>query len=92
VIKAQDYDDALKIANDTQYGLTGAVYSADEKKLERARREFHVRQPLPQSQSARARWLALIHLGGAASIMSGTDRRPGGRDYLLLFMQAKVSA
>src|SRR5258705_11751579 len=42
VIKAQDYDDALKIANDTQFGLTGAVYSTDEEKLKRARREFHV--------------------------------------------------
>src|ERR1043165_8552689 len=41
VIKAQDYDDALKIANDTQFGLPGAVYSEDEEKLERARKEFH---------------------------------------------------
>ena len=54
VIKAQDYDDALKIANDTQYGLTGAVYSADEEKLERARREFHVGQPLSQPQVHRS--------------------------------------
>jgi len=30
VIKANDYDDALRIANDTQFGLTGAVYSTDE--------------------------------------------------------------
>src|SRR5436190_18428262 len=42
VIKADDYDDALRIANDTQFGLTGAVYSTDEAKLERARNEFHV--------------------------------------------------
>src|SRR5712672_3616242 len=42
IIKAADYDDALRIANDTQFGLTGAVYSADEEKLERARQEFHV--------------------------------------------------
>ena len=42
VIKAEDYDDALRIANDTQFGLTGAVYSTDEAKLERARNEFHV--------------------------------------------------
>ena len=42
VIKADDYDDALRIANDTEFGLTGAVYSADEQKLARARREFHV--------------------------------------------------
>ena len=40
LIKAEDYDDALKIANGTQYGLTGAVYSADEAKLERARASF----------------------------------------------------
>src|SRR5438105_5872267 len=42
VIKASDYGDAWRIANDTQFGLTGAVYSTDEAKLERARREFHV--------------------------------------------------
>src|SRR3712207_8152873 len=42
VIRAQDLDDALRIANDTQYGLTGAVYTRDEAKLERVRREFHV--------------------------------------------------
>ena len=42
VIKAENYDNALEIANDTQFGLTGAVYSADEAKLARARQEFHV--------------------------------------------------
>src|SRR5688572_7368205 len=42
VIKANDYDHALEIANDTQFGLTGAVYSTDEAKLDRARNEFHV--------------------------------------------------
>jgi 1-pyrroline-5-carboxylate dehydrogenase len=42
VIKANDYDHALQIANDTQFGLTGAVYSTDEAKLDRARNEFHV--------------------------------------------------
>ena len=42
VIKANDYDHALDIANDTQFGLTGAVYSSDEAELERARNEFHV--------------------------------------------------
>src|SRR5947207_6776891 len=42
VIRAEDFDDALRIANDTQFGLTGAVYTADAAKIERARREFHV--------------------------------------------------
>src|SRR5262252_872259 len=42
LIKANDYDDALRIANDTEFGLTGSVYTSDEAKIERARREFHV--------------------------------------------------
>src|SRR4029078_12603941 len=42
VIKAKDFDDALRIANDTQCGLTGAVFTENEEKLERAREEFFV--------------------------------------------------
>ncbi len=42
VIKARDYDNALEIANNTIYGLTGAVYSKNREKLNRAAREFHV--------------------------------------------------
>ncbi len=89
VIKAQNYDDALKIANDTQYGLTGAVYSADEEKLERARREFHVGNLYLNRKCTGA--LVGVHPFGGFN-MSGTDSKAGGRDYLLLFMQAKVSA
>ena len=50
VIKAKDYDDALAIANNTEYGLTGAVYTTSEEKIERAKREFHVGQSVHQSQ------------------------------------------
>src|SRR5882724_12012442 len=89
VMKAQDYDDALKIANDTQYGLTGAVYSADEKKLERARREFHVGNLYLNRKCTGA--LVGVHPFGGFN-MSGTDSKAGGRDYLLLFLQAKVLA
>jgi 1-pyrroline-5-carboxylate dehydrogenase len=89
VIKANDYDDALRIANDTQYGLTGAVYSADEEKLERARREFHVGNLYLNRKCTGA--LVGVHPFGGFN-MSGTDSKAGGRDYLLLFMQAKVSA
>ena len=89
IIKASDYDDALKIANDTQYGLTGAVYSADEAKLERARREFHVGNLYLNRKCTGA--LVGVHPFGGFN-MSGTDSKAGGRDYLLLFMQAKVSA
>jgi len=89
VIKANDYDDALRIANDTQYGLTGAVYSSDEEKLERARNEFHVGNLYLNRKCTGA--LVGVHPFGGFN-MSGTDSKAGGRDYLLLFLQAKVSA
>jgi 1-pyrroline-5-carboxylate dehydrogenase len=89
VIKAENYDDALKIANDTQYGLTGAVYSADEAKLQRARREFHVGNLYLNRKCTGA--LVGVHPFGGFN-MSGTDSKAGGRDYLSLFLQAKVSA
>jgi 1-pyrroline-5-carboxylate dehydrogenase len=89
VIKARDYDDALNIANDTQFGLTGAVYSADEEKLERARREFHVGNLYLNRKCTGA--LVGVHPFGGFN-MSGTDSKAGGSDYLLLFMQAKLAS
>jgi 1-pyrroline-5-carboxylate dehydrogenase len=89
VIKAQNYDDALHIANDTQFGLTGAVYSADEGRLHRARKEFHVGNLYLNRKCTGA--LVGVHPFGGFN-MSGTDSKAGGRDYLLLFMQAKVAA
>jgi 1-pyrroline-5-carboxylate dehydrogenase len=87
VIRAQDFDDALRIANDTQYGLTGAVYTRDEAKLERARREFHVGNLYFNRKCTGA--LVGAHPFGGFN-MSGTDSKAGGRDYLALFLQAKV--
>src|SRR4026208_351994 len=89
VITANDYDDALHIANDTQFGLTGAVYSSDETKLHRARKEFHVGNLYLNRKCTGA--LVGVHPFGGFN-MSGTDSKAGGRDYLLLFLQAKVSA
>lgn len=89
VIKANDFDDALKIANDTEFGLTGALYSADEEKLERARREFHVGNLYLNRKCTGA--LVGVHPFGGFN-MSGTDSKAGGHDYLLLFMQGKSIA
>jgi 1-pyrroline-5-carboxylate dehydrogenase len=89
VIKANDFDDALRIANDTQFGLTGAVYSADEAKLDRARRDFHVGN-LYLNRKCTGAFVGVHPFGGFN--MSGTDSKAGGRDYLLLFMQAKLSS
>jgi 1-pyrroline-5-carboxylate dehydrogenase len=89
LIKANSYDEALRIANDTQFGLTGAVYSTDEAKIERARREFHVGNLYFNRKCTGA--MVGVHPFGGFN-MSGTDSKAGGRDYLLLFMQAKVSS
>jgi 1-pyrroline-5-carboxylate dehydrogenase len=89
VIKANDYTDALRIANDTQFGLTGAVYSTDEARIERARREFHVGNLYFNRKCTGA--LVGVHPFGGFN-MSGTDSKAGGHDYLLLFMQAKLSS
>src|SRR5207245_7034347 len=42
VIKSKNYDHALQIANDTEVGLTGAVYTRSRDKIERAMRECRV--------------------------------------------------
>ena len=89
VIRARDFDEALQIANDTEYGLTGAVYTNDEAKLERARREFHVGNLYFNRQCTGA--LVGAHPFGGFN-MSGTDSKAGGRDYLGLFLQAKLSS
>lgn len=87
VIKAKDFDHALEIANDTQYGLTGAVYSANEEKLEKARYEFHVGNLYFNRKCTGA--LVGVHPFGGFN-MSGTDSKAGGREYLLQFMQGKL--
>ncbi|HEX8351670.1 MAG TPA: aldehyde dehydrogenase family protein, partial [Pyrinomonadaceae bacterium] len=88
-IKAADFDEALRIANDTEYGLTGAVYTNDPEKLRRAAREFHVGNLYLNRKCTGA--LVGVHPFGGFN-MSGTDSKAGGRDYLGLFMQAKVVA
>jgi 1-pyrroline-5-carboxylate dehydrogenase len=86
VIKARDFDHALEIANDTEFGLTGAVYSTDQGRLERARREFHVGNLYLNRKCTGA--LVGVHPFGGFN-MSGTDSKAGGREYLLQFMQGK---
>jgi 1-pyrroline-5-carboxylate dehydrogenase len=86
VIKARDYDHALEIANGTEFGLTGAVYSASEERLERARKEFHVGNLYLNRKCTGA--LVGVHPFGGFN-MSGTDSKAGGREYLLQFMQGK---
>ncbi len=87
VIKARDYEEALAIANDTQYGLTGAVYTDNEARLAEAERKFHVGNLYLNRRCTGA--LVGAHPFGGFN-MSGTDSKAGGKDYLLLFTQAKA--
>jgi len=89
VIPAKDFDDALRIANGTEYGLTGAVYTKNKKKLARASEEFHVGNLYLNRKCTGAK--VGVHPFGGFN-MSGTDSKAGGQDYLLLFLQAKVVA
>ncbi len=87
VIKAKNFDDAMQIANNTEFGLTGSLYTGDEAKIERARDEFFVGNLYFNRKSTGA--LVGVHPFGGFN-MSGTDSKAGGRDYLLLFMQGKT--
>ncbi len=86
LIKARDYDDAIDIANGTEYGLTGALYSTNRERIERAKRDFHVGN-LYFNRKCTGALVGVQPFGGFN--MSGTNSKAGGRDYLSLFLQAK---
>ncbi len=86
VIKAKDFDDAIRIANNSIYGLTGSVFTTDRRKIEKAKKLFHVGNLYINRKCTGA--LVGVHPFGGFN-MSGTDSKAGGRDYLLLFMQGK---
>ena len=89
VAKAKDFEHALQLANDSEYGLTGAVYSKNRNKTERAKREFFVGN-LYINRKCTGAMVGAHPFGGFN--MSGTDSKAGGPDYLLQFVQAKSIA
>jgi 1-pyrroline-5-carboxylate dehydrogenase len=86
LFKAVDYEEAIELANATDFGLTGAVYTNDRLRIEKAKREFHVGNLYINRKCTGA--LVDVHPFGGFN-MSGTDSKAGGRDYLLQLMQAK---
>ena len=89
VIKSNNFDEALEIANNTEYGLTGAIYSGSREHLTRAAEEFHVGN-LYLNRKCTGAMVGAHPFGGFN--MSGTDSKAGGADYLLLFTQGKSIA
>jgi 1-pyrroline-5-carboxylate dehydrogenase len=86
VIKAKDINEAIEVANDTEYGLTGSVYTKNRSKIAQTRRKLHVGNLYFNRKCTGA--LVGVHPFGGFN-MSGTDSKAGGKDYLLLFTQAK---
>jgi len=89
VIKVNSFEEGLEVANNTEYGLTGALYTSDASRLEIARREFHVGN-LYFNRKCTGAMVGAHPFGGFN--MSGTDSKAGGPDYLYLFTQAKSVA
>ena len=87
IVKATDFDDALRIANDSVYGLTGSVYSRNRSVLERARQEFEVGN-LYLNRKCTGAMMGVHPFGGIK--LSGAGTKPGGPDYLLSFVEAKA--
>src|SRR5205823_13413441 len=89
IVRAREFDHALDIANDTEFGLAGAVFTADRDRIEEARRRFHVGNLYVNRKCTGA--LTGAHPFGGFNL-SGTDSKAGGPDYLLFFLQAKSVA
>jgi len=89
VTRARDFEHALELANDSQYGLTGAIYSKNPEHLKRAEEEFFVGN-LYLNRKCTGAMVGCHPFGGFN--MSGTDSKAGGPDYLQLFLQAKSIA
>jgi 1-pyrroline-5-carboxylate dehydrogenase len=89
IIKVNSYEEGLAVANNTEYGLTGAIYTADREKLDNAAREFFVGN-LYLNRKCTGAMVGAHPFGGFN--MSGTDSKAGGPDYLYLFTQAKSIA
>jgi 1-pyrroline-5-carboxylate dehydrogenase len=88
-IRARDFDHAMEIFNNTEFGLTGSLYSGIPERLDLATDEFHVGNLYLNRKCTGA--LVGVHPFGGFN-MSGTDSKAGGPDYLLLFTQAKSIA
>jgi 1-pyrroline-5-carboxylate dehydrogenase len=87
VIKAANFDDAVRIFNGTEYGLTGGLFSRNRRRLERAKREFDVGN-LYLNRKITGALVGVQPFGGFK--MSGSNSKAGGPDYLRLFLEMKT--
>jgi 1-pyrroline-5-carboxylate dehydrogenase len=89
VLKVKSFEEGIAVANDSEYGLTGSLYSRDRERLARGKRELFVGNLYLNRKCTGA--LVGVHPFGGFN-MSGTDSKAGGREYLYLFTQQKAIA
>ena len=87
VIRVKDFEEALQVANATQYKLTGGVYSRKPSNLNQAKREFRVGN-LYLNRSITGALVGRQPFGGFG--MSGVGSKAGGLDYLLQFVEPRA--
>jgi 1-pyrroline-5-carboxylate dehydrogenase len=87
VIKAANFEDAERIFNGTEYGLTGGLFSRSQERLARAKREFNVGN-LYLNRKITGALVGVQPFGGFK--MSGSNTKAGGPDYLRLFLEMKT--
>jgi RHH-type proline utilization regulon transcriptional repressor/proline dehydrogenase/delta 1-pyrroline-5-carboxylate dehydrogenase len=86
VIRANDFDHALEIANNSRYALTGGLFSRSPAHTNKARREFAVGN-LYINRRITGSQVDAQPFGGFK--LSGTGVKAGSPDYLLHFMDAR---
>lgn len=87
VMRAKTFDEALEIANGTQFALTGGLYSRTPSHIERAQVEFEVGN-LYINRGITGAIVARQPFGGFK--LSGVGSKAGGPDYLLQFLEPRV--
>ena len=87
VLRARDLDEAMRIADDTPYALTGGFYSRSPANIARVRREFRVGN-LYINRKITGALVDRQPFGGGR--MSGVGSKAGGPDYLLHFVLART--
>ena len=89
VIRARDFEEGIRIANGTDYGLTGSYFSRDPARIAYAKDRLHVGNLYVNRRSTGA-YMGVHPFGGFN--MSGTDTKAGGPDYLLFYLQGQSVA
>ena len=87
VIKAKNIDDAIEIANGTEYALTGGLFSRSPANIEKIKAQFDVGN-LYVNRGITGAMVERHPFGGFK--MSGLGSKTGGPDYLIQFMDPKV--